>query len=265
MVFIGTTYLENLLYLHNFTVMPAVQSNVHFLARDSVYEKEKPNTLRYPSEDDLPQTNFRVEKHEDITFHDIRGQESSFSYEKNGFTIAHLDSKMAYTDFANSEMIKNVFLKEVSTMLQSVLEATTVQALEYIIRKRHCTFPISTGQTYHYNQPTSVAHIDSTPSCTTATVKNRNGENASEFLQQRYQCVNIWKPLKGPLRDWPLGLCDPTTVEADSDLRAADIVYSEYVVENYQVHFTPEQKWYYLDNQLPSEVIVFRQSDSDMR
>ena len=45
----------------------------------------------------------------------------------------------------------------------------------------------------------------------------------------------------------------------------ADLVYSDYVVENYQVHFTPKQKWYYLDNQLPSEIIVFQQTDSDTR
>lgn len=45
----------------------------------------------------------------------------------------------------------------------------------------------------------------------------------------------------------------------------ADLVYSDYVVENYQLHFAPKQKWYYLDNQLPSELLVFRQTDSDPR
>jgi hypothetical protein len=60
-------------------------------------------------------------------------------------------------------------------------------------------------------------------------------------------------------------LCDPTTVEADSDLMPSDLVYSDYVVENYQINFTPKQKWYYLDSQLRTEIIVFRQTDSDTR
>lgn len=31
------------------------------------------------------------------------------------------------------------------------------------------------------------------------------------------------------------------------------------------VHFNPKQRWYYLSNQLPSELLVFRQADSDSR
>jgi hypothetical protein len=113
--------------------MPDVQSNIHFLAKDNVYKKEKPYTLRYPSEDELPQTNFNPEKHENITIHDLRGQESSFSYEKNGFTVMQLNSQMAYADFGSREMIKTLFLKEVGAMLRSVLGASIVQALEYIV------------------------------------------------------------------------------------------------------------------------------------
>jgi hypothetical protein len=74
---------------------------------------------------------------------------------------------------------------------------------------------------------------------------------------------SIWKPLRGPLNDWPLAVCDASTVNSAGDLEAADILYPDFVTENYQVYYKPGYKWYYLSNHDISEVIVFKQSDSD--
>jgi hypothetical protein len=113
--------------------MPDVQSTIYFLARDDLYKEEKPYSLRYPTEDELPQTNFRLEKHENITIHDLRGRESSFSYKQNGFTVMHLDSQMTYEDFDNQEKIKSVFIREAGEMLRNVLGASIVQPIEHIV------------------------------------------------------------------------------------------------------------------------------------
>jgi hypothetical protein len=74
---------------------------------------------------------------------------------------------------------------------------------------------------------------------------------------------STWKPLRGPVRDWPLALCDARTLEASTDLEAADLVYAEYVVENRQIYQSDRHKWYYLSDQQPDEMWVFMQSDSD--
>ncbi len=112
-------------------------------------------------------------------------------------------------------------------------------------------------------------------------VKKLNGDKAGDLLRHRVQCVkyvahqaqssrqglltlaSIWKPLKGPVRDWPLALCDASSVNPEQDLEPADLVYADYVIENCQVYRTLAQKWYYLRDQTPSEALVFRQTDSD--
>lgn len=77
-----------------------------------------------------------------------------------------------------------------------------------------------------------------------------------------YSCsYSVWKPLRGPLRDWPLALCDAASVQA-KDLTPADIVFDTKVTENMQVHHNAAHKWYYLEDQDPSELLVFRQADS---
>jgi hypothetical protein len=62
--------------------------------------------------------------------------------------------------------------------------------------------------------------------------------------------------------DWPLALCDAQTVDFAADTMAGDVVDRDHVFENTQVHYNPAQKWYYLSNQLPTELIIFKNGDS---
>lgn len=73
---------------------------------------------------------------------------------------------------------------------------------------------------------------------------------------------SAWKPLRGPVRDWPLALCDASTINAHEDLVACDRVFTDFCAETYQVHYSPQQQWYYLSDQMPNEILLFRAADS---
>lgn len=55
--------------------------------------------------------------------------------------------------------------------------------------------------------------------------------------------ISILKPLKGPFRDWPLAICDDSTVNPVDDIQPADQMYADCAVENYQVHYSDRQRW----------------------
>lgn len=74
---------------------------------------------------------------------------------------------------------------------------------------------------------------------------------------------SVWHPLQGPLVDWPLALCDAQTVDFKNDTMAGDVVDRDNVFENTQVHYNPGQKWYYLSNQMPTELVIFKNADSE--
>jgi hypothetical protein len=38
------------------------------------------------------------------------------------------------------------------------------------------------------------------------------GEGADELLRHRFETVNVWLPIRGPLRDAPLAVCDATSI-----------------------------------------------------
>lgn len=73
---------------------------------------------------------------------------------------------------------------------------------------------------------------------------------------------SIWKPLRGPVKDWPLALCEPGTLHSDRDLEPCDLVYPDYVVENRQVYHSDQLKWFYLSDQQEDEAWVFVQTDT---
>ncbi|KAM6521831.1 hypothetical protein FALCPG4_011535 [Fusarium falciforme] len=80
---------------------------------------------------------------------------------------------------------------------------------------------------------------------------------------QRPDAINIWKPIKGPLNNWPLGLCDTRSVDFEKDTIAGGIVFDDFYTENLQILHNPDFQWYYLPDQNTWEVLMFKSADSD--
>ena len=64
------------------------------------------------------------------------------------------------------------------------------------------------------------------------------------------------------MRDWPLAVCDATSVD-HADLVPTDIIYPNYVAENCMLHFNEKQQWYWLPDQKADEILVFKAVDSE--
>ncbi|KAH1419792.1 hypothetical protein KXX35_009247 [Aspergillus fumigatus] len=74
--------------------------------------------------------------------------------------------------------------------------------------------------------------------------------------------LDFWKPLRGPVNDWPLVLCDSSLIDVRKDLAVADLLYPDLATENQVMYYRDGLKWYYLSDHEPSEIIVFKQMDS---
>lgn len=72
---------------------------------------------------------------------------------------------------------------------------------------------------------------------------------------------SVWRPFRVPVLDWPLAICDATTVN-QADLVPTDIIYPTFVTENFMVHFNEESQWYWLPEQKANEMLVFKAVDS---
>ncbi|KAF2117450.1 hypothetical protein BDV96DRAFT_611800 [Lophiotrema nucula] len=238
-----------------------VTTTLAFLKPDPRHEQEKPYRMRYDPGPDIPRTNCETQSQSDITIHDIRHVKGDYMLERNGFEVVELKSRLAAEEFYDEEKVKNVWYLELKEMCKRKYGAKRVEVLEHGIRKRHVQFPISTGDDYEHLQPTSIIHIDFTPE--SALIMSQQGLRVDPSAYNRVQIFNIWKPLHGPLTDWPLTVCDSRTVTPERDCIATDVVERSGFTENYQVYYHPDMRFCYLSGQRADEVIVFRQTDTE--
>ena len=87
------------------------------------------------------------------------------------------------------------------------------------------------------------------------------GDEAADLLTRRYAIVNLWRPIKGPLLDAPLALCDATTV-ADGDWVGQDLIYRDRVGEIYALFHNPAHRWFYAPAMRQDEALLLKCYDS---
>lgn len=75
--------------------------------------------------------------------------------------------------------------------------------------------------------------------------------------------LSVWKPLYGPLSDWPLSVCDSRSLSTSRDCIATDVVERVGFTENYQIYYHEDMQFCYLSGQLANEMMLFRQTDTE--
>ncbi|KAM7213036.1 putative CmcJ-like methyltransferase [Rhypophila decipiens] len=239
-----------------------VCSSVKFLRKDESYHRVKTYNLEFHSEE-LPNSNAIPETIDDLWIQDIRGSEHEFSFDQSGFAVLDMHSSLSYPDFDDKGKVEQVYSQEVAACLLKYTGASDIQIFDVQTRRRHPQFPFPKVNFQVTNQPAVQAHIDASPRAVPLLIKSLNSpQEAERLLQKRVVYLNVWKPLRGPVKEWPLAVCDSSTVDI-SDLREHDTVFDYTTArENMMVHFNANQRWYYLSEQLPSELWLFRQYDS---
>ena len=92
-------------------------------------------------------------------------------------------------------------------------------------------------------------------------VREHLPDEADELLKGRVQVINLWRPIRGPLRDAPLAMLDGQTV-APGDLVASDLIYPNRRGETYSVKYNPNHRWYYIPEMTADEALLLKCYDS---
>jgi len=244
------------------TAIPAFAATIMHLQPDPKYIAEKPYFLDYEAPKDTPKSNTVLDPITNIPIYDIRGRESDFTIEANGFCLLKFDPGLKHEEYYDDSKVRQIFLKNAAAAAKQLLGASRVQIFDYGVRKRQTDFPICTRKFYEHLQPSSVAHIDTTEAYAEEVLWKLNPKEAPTIKTHKWQWFNIWKPLRGPLRDYPLTLLDIATVKRARDLEPRDTIQLKAVNETYQIYPNAEHKWYYVQDMMPDEAWLFIQSTS---
>ncbi|KAI1425308.1 hypothetical protein F5Y12DRAFT_796024 [Xylaria sp. FL1777] len=238
----------------------AVNSQLGFLARDAIYDTIKPYSLRFTPPDSSPRHNLKISM---VPVRILDARPLNPTLEKHGFTLTRIPTSLVCSDFSDHTKIESIYATELQTHLKRIFHARHVRVVDYAVRRRHAEFPLSTGQEYSSQQPATLVHLDFAQNEAIKMLRTFYGARAEEILKHRWQVVNVWRPLRGPLFDWPLAVCDARTFNQERDGEVSDAVYPEWAYENVLVHHNPNHQWYYFSAMQETETMVFKCIDSD--
>jgi hypothetical protein len=75
--------------------------------------------------------------------------------------------------------------------------------------------------------------------------------------------VNLWRPIRAPLRDFPLAICDASSL-GPQQLTVVDLIYPDRRGEIHYLTYDPAQRWYYAPNMQVNEAWLIKNYDSAM-
>lgn len=233
-----------------------------YLEYDPIFKHEKPYFIRFPL-DDLPeakQTNLKFDYY-DVSIEDIRGRESQFKLDDVGFELAEFHTVLKYDDFNDFRENSKIYFKEIEEFLKKKLGAQFVEVYDCTIRRRTPDFPAAQFQEKHV-QPIRAVHVDSSRAERVKQAILSLEKAGIDPTKGRTQMMGVWKPLNGPVRDWPLAVCDYHSC-MPNEIVDVDQVYADSIGEGCNLYFSKDHRWYFASDQTPQEAWIIKQLDSD--
>ncbi|KAK3898142.1 hypothetical protein C8A05DRAFT_38277 [Staphylotrichum tortipilum] len=133
-----------------------------------------------------------------------------------GFALHH--SPAAEKSFTDPAAVRAGYYAEVEALLREKLpgKIARVEIFDHTIRKHDPEAP---------RQPVQQVHVDQTPAAAAARVRRhvKDGE-AEGLLKNRYQLINVWRPIGHAAADFPLAVVDWRTTTG-KDLVPVDLLY----------------------------------------
>ena len=112
-----------------------LESYIVFLQRDAKHKLEKPYKLQYDpgSNSDIPRTNVVSKHYGPIMLHDFRVLKKPMTFEKNGFGVLDIETKLSPEDFYDEEKVRRIYYPELRALVLEKFKATRVEVLEHLV------------------------------------------------------------------------------------------------------------------------------------
>lgn len=190
---------------------------------------------------------------------DFRNGPFQPSIEREGFEL--LVSPTAVADLDNDDAVVNVYYPEIEVLLKKRFGASRVVIFDATRRSDSGT---GAANPDGRRGPAVRLHVDYTQKSGPQRLKDTVGIAEAERLLSsgaRVIQVNVWRPIKGPVRRAPLAIADASSI-AKHELVATDQVFPDRVGEIYHIAYGPGQRWYCASEMKREEVLLIAGWDS---
>ena len=231
--------------------LTGVEAELNFIIADG----RKPFSHQYDPPPGQPVRSHQYESRR-VFIRDGRAVADAFSIDREGFALVPHATKVA--DLYDEVELKSGYYAETEALLKAETGASKVLIFDHTIRTSH-------QQARGVGLPREAVlrvHNDYTLKSGPQRVRDLVPEEAEARLQKRFAIVNVWRPIVGPLQQFPLALGDAASLAAD-DILATDLIYPDRVGEIYSIAYNPAQRWFYFPEMSRDEVVLIKTYDSD--
>jgi hypothetical protein len=216
---------------------------------------EKPVVYLYRPPPGVPAQTGQYEKRM-VAIADARPIAPQLSLDRQGFHLAH--HQTAVRNFQDDAEVTAVYYPEIARLAQSSTGAARVWVFDHTLRAS-----AAAGDGFGaVRTPVRVAHCDYTIASGPQRVRDLlPADEAAAVLRGRFAIINVWQPLKGPVQEAPLAVCDARTV-APPELVGTEMKYPDRAGETYALAFGPTHRWHYVPLMRADEAILMKTYDS---
>ncbi|KAK3328660.1 hypothetical protein B0T19DRAFT_425113 [Cercophora scortea] len=190
---------------------------------------------------------------------DITGNENTYTLDNHGFQLhRHESNEKAFDD---DTRIKTEYYAETEQLLKDATGATRILIFDHTIRRPARADGSTDSASVSPRGPVRSVHVDQSYSAALSRVAHHLPDEAEQLLQNRFQIINVWRPIKTIYKD-PLAVADGNSV-LDADLVAIPLIYPARNGETYSVKPNPAHRWYFKYAQKPDEVLLIKCFDTN--
>ncbi len=231
--------------------LAGVEGELNFIIPDG----RKPFSHQYDPPPGQPVRSHQYENRK-VFIQDGRPQADAFSIDREGFALVRHTTKIA--DLYDEAALKTRYYPEAEALLKAETGASKIVIFDHTIRTSHDR-PRGVGLP---REAVLRVHNDYTLKSGPQRVRDLVPDEAEARLRKRFAIVNVWRPIVGPLQQFPLALGDAESLHAE-DVLATDLIYPDRVGEIYSIAYNPSQRWFYFPEMSRDEVVLLKTFDSD--
>lgn len=185
-----------------------------------------------------------------VPIRDGRAIGERLSLDREGFELHPHETAMS--NFFDADEVRAIYYPEVERLLTAATGATRAVAFEHDVR---CARRRGVGDV---RGPVHVVHDDYTEVSAPERVRLYLPGEADALLRRRYAVINVWRSIKGAVRDTPLAVCDAQSMRPDDRRPTTEGVKHEV----YLFHFSLNHRWYYFSTMDTDEALLRKCFDS---
>ena len=177
------------------------------------------------------------------------------SLDREGFELKTQSSKVA--NFYDDNAIAAIYEAEIRELVRNATGARSVEIFDHTRRAAS----INTQRRHGIREPAATIHNDYDGDSGPERLRDFYPEEADALLKNRFAIINVWRSINGPVENFPLAMCDASTVASD-DLISVQRIAKDRVGAVQGATYRPAHRWYYFPQMQMDEALLFKVYDS---